>query len=41
MFCDGMTPEQRAFSLSVLIPDATTLAREPIFAADPFRPAGC
>jgi pimeloyl-ACP methyl ester carboxylesterase len=30
MFTNGMTPEQRAFSLSVLIPDATTLAFEPV-----------
>ena len=28
MFTNGMTPEQRAFSLSVLIPDAARLARE-------------
>jgi pimeloyl-ACP methyl ester carboxylesterase len=30
MFTNGMTPGQRAFSLSVLIPDATTLAFEPV-----------
>lgn len=30
MFTNCMTPEQRAFSLSVLIPDATTLAFEPV-----------
>lgn len=28
MFCNGMTPEQRAYSLSVLIPDAVTLSHE-------------
>jgi pimeloyl-ACP methyl ester carboxylesterase len=30
MFTNGMTPQQRAFSLSALIPDATTLAFEPV-----------
>jgi pimeloyl-ACP methyl ester carboxylesterase len=30
MFCNGMTPEQRAFSLSVLVPDAPGLSRETV-----------
>jgi pimeloyl-ACP methyl ester carboxylesterase len=30
MFCNGMTPEQKAFSLSVLGPEAPTLASEPV-----------
>jgi len=30
MFTNGMTPEQRAFSLSVLIPDASRLAFETV-----------
>ena len=30
MFTNGMTPEQRAFSLSVLIPDASRLALETV-----------
>jgi hypothetical protein len=30
MFTNGMTPEQRAFSLSVLIPDASLLALETV-----------
>jgi hypothetical protein len=30
MFTNGMTPQQRAFSLSVLIPDASRLAFETV-----------